>query len=115
MIATMRIGADRTVSQLNEQQTNAIEAAVFRRLLDHLDSRRDVQNIELMNLAGFCRNCLSKWYLAAAEEAGLEIDYETARNYVYRMPYEEWKARYQKPASEEQLEKFAAEQAAGRV
>lgn len=103
------------MNQLDEQQANAIEAAVFRRLLDHLDSRRDVQNIDLMNLAGFCRNCLSKWYVAAAEEAGVEIDYEAARNYVYRMPYEAWKARYQKPASEAQLEKFAAERAAGRV
>lgn len=74
-----------------------LEAAAFRRLLEHLDDRKDVQNIDLMNLAGFCRNCLSKWYLAAAEERGIEMDYERARERVYGMPYGEWKARYQKP------------------
>lgn len=74
-----------------------LEAAAFRRLLEHLDERKDVQNIELMNLAGFCRNCLSKWYLAAAEERGIEMDYESARERVYGMPYGEWKSRYQKP------------------
>jgi hypothetical protein len=74
-----------------------LEAAAFRRLLEHLDERKDVQNIELMNLAGFCRNCLSKWYLAAAEERGIEMDYESARERVYGMPYAEWKSRYQKP------------------
>jgi len=84
----------------------AIEAAVFRRLLAHLDERKDVQNIDLMNLAGFCRNCLSKWYVAAAEEEGQSIDYEAARERVYGMPYSEWKAKYQKEASAEQLGKF---------
>ncbi len=84
----------------------AIEAAVFRRLLAHLDERKDVQNIDLMNLAGFCRNCLSKWYVAAAEEEGQSIDYEAARERVYGMPYSEWKAKYQKEASAEQLAKF---------
>ncbi len=74
---------------------DAVEAAVFRRLLDHLDSRKDVQNIDLMNLAGFCRNCLSKWYAAAAEQQGIELTKEQARALVYGMPYEEWKARYQ--------------------
>jgi hypothetical protein len=74
-----------------------LEAATFRRLLEHLDERKDVQNIELMNLAGFCRNCLSKWYLAAAEERGIEMDYESARERVYGMPYAQWKSRYQKP------------------
>ncbi|PYG03180.1 MULTISPECIES: DUF1244 domain-containing protein [unclassified Thioalkalivibrio] len=83
-----------------------IEAAVFRRLLQHLDERKDVQNIDLMNLAGFCRNCLSKWYVAAAEERGESVDYEAAREIVYGMPYAEWKERYQKPASTEQLEAF---------
>lgn len=83
-----------------------IEAAVFRRLLEHLDSRKDVQNIELMNLAGFCRNCLSKWYKAAAEEQGLEVDYDQARELVYGMPYSEWKDKYQKEATAEQLAKF---------
>ncbi len=86
----------------------AIEAAVFRRLLEHLDSRRDVQNIELMNLAGFCRNCLSKWYVAAAEERGREVGYEQARERVYGMPYDEWKSRYQTAASPEQLAAFEA-------
>jgi len=83
-------------------KTTEIEAAVFRRLLQHLDSRKDVQNIDLMNLAGFCRNCLSKWYVAAAEERGETISYEEARELVYGMPYSEWKALYQKEASPEQ-------------
>ena len=88
------------------EQTTEIQAAVFRRLVAHLDEHKDVQNIDLMNLAGFCRNCLSKWYRAAAEELGLEIDYEQARELVYGMPYEDWKARYQQDASSEQLETF---------
>jgi hypothetical protein len=83
-----------------------VEAAVFRRLLDHLDSRKDVQNIELMNLASFCRNCLSKWYVAAAEERGDAIDYEQARELVYGMPYSEWKNLYQTEATPEQLAAF---------
>jgi len=83
-----------------------IEAAVFRRLLAHLDKRTDVQNIELMNLAGFCRNCLAKWYAAAAEEAGESVNYEQARERVYGMPYSEWKAKYQKEATPEQLAAF---------
>jgi hypothetical protein len=73
----------------------AVEAAVLRRLIAHLDERKDVQNIDLMNLAGFCRNCLSKWYVAAAEERGVDVDYAAARERIYGMPYEEWKARYQ--------------------
>ena len=85
-----------------------IEAAVFRRLLEHLDARKDVQNIDLMNLAGFCRNCLSKWYRAAAEEQGLDIELEAARELVYGMPYAEWKARHQREASAEQLGQFEA-------
>lgn len=88
-------------------ETEKTEAAVFRRLLRHLDERRDVQNIELMNLAGFCRNCLAKWYVAAAAEAGEEIGYEEARERVYGMPYEEWKRRYQTEATPEQLAQFA--------
>jgi len=80
-----------------------IEAAVFRRLLAHLDSRKDVQNIDLMNLAGFCRNCLSKWYMAAAEDAGLAIDYDQARERIYGMPYEQWKEQYQIPATAQQM------------
>jgi hypothetical protein len=87
-----------------------IEAAVFRRLLAHLDSRKDAQNIELMNLAGFCRNCLAKWYAAAAAERGETVDYEQARERVYGMPYAEWKARYQTEATPEQQARFEAGQ-----
>ena len=83
-----------------------IEAAVFRRLLEHLDANKDVQNIDLMNLAGFCRNCLSKWYVAAAQERGVEIDYVAARERVYGMPYGEWKAQYQTEATPEQRAAF---------
>lgn len=72
-----------------------IEAATFRRLIEHLDSRKDVQNIDLMELAGFCRNCLAKWYMAAADEMGEALDYDSAREIVYGMPYEDWKAAYQ--------------------
>jgi hypothetical protein len=91
---------------MNESVQTEIEAAVFRRLLEHLDSRKDVQNIELMNLAGFCRNCLAKWYAAAAAEKSLEISYETARERVYGMPYEEWKSKYQREVSAEQRAQF---------
>lgn len=73
-----------------------LEAAAFRQLLAHLREHTEVQNIELMNLAGFCRNCLAKWYRAAAEERGVALDYEAAREHIYGMPYAEWKARYQK-------------------
>jgi len=90
--------------------TTAIEAAVFRRLLEHLDARKDVQNIELMNLAGFCRNCLAKWYVAAAEERGVALGYEDARTLVYGMPYAQWKSLYQGEAPAEQLRQFAASQ-----
>lgn len=76
--------------------TRDIEAAVFRRLLAHLDAHKEVQNIDLMNLAGFCRNCLAKWYAAEAAERGVEMDYDAARERVYGMPYSEWKAKYQK-------------------
>jgi hypothetical protein len=84
------------------QLETEIEAAVFRRLVSHLDGRKDVQNIDLMNLAGFCRNCLSKWYRAAAEERGLGMEYDEAREIVYGMPYAEWKARHQTEATPEQ-------------
>ena len=87
-------------------ETDKLEAAVFRRLLEHLDSRKDVQNIDLMNLAGFCRNCLSKWYMAAAEEQGVSVDYDQARERVYGMPYDDYKARYQTDATPEQLAAF---------
>lgn len=88
-----------------DKQTE-IEAAVFRRLLAHLDSRKDVQNIELMNLAGFCRNCFSKWMVAEAKELDVNVDIDTARERVYGMPYSEWKEKHQLPATPEQLAKF---------
>ena len=83
-----------------------LQSAAFDRLIQHLRQRKDVQNIDLMNLTGFCRNCLGKWYLEAAEERGLDIDYDTAREKIYGMKYEEWRQRYQKPASAEQLEQM---------
>tara|TARA_R110001583_G_scaffold67490_6_gene192887 strand:- start:1694 stop:1987 length:294 start_codon:yes stop_codon:yes gene_type:complete len=88
-----------------EQQTQ-LEAAAFRRLLKHLDSRKDVQNIELMNLAGFCRNCLSKWMITEANDLGVDLDYDQAREHVYGMPYSQWKEHHQLPATEEQLAIF---------
>ena len=87
----------------------ALEAAVFRRLLAHMDERKDVQNIELMNLAGFCRNCLSKWYVAAAEERGVDVDYESAREIVYGMAYSDWKTQYQTDAKPQQMAQFEEE------
>lgn len=84
-----------------------LEAATFRRLLKHLDDHKEVQNIDLMILANFCRNCLSKWYMAAAEEQDIAIDYEQAREIVYGMPYSEWKEKHQLPATEEQLQAMA--------
>jgi len=93
-----------------EQQT-ALEAATFRRLLKHLDSRKDVQNIELMNTSGFCRNCLSKWMMAEALQGDVDLDYEQARNLVYGMPYSQWKDQHQLPATAEQLAIFEANQA----
>lgn len=89
----------------SEQQTE-FEAAAFRRLLSHLRKRADVQNIDLMNLAGFCRNCLSNWYLDAAREAGVELTREESREIVYGMPYEEWKALHQTEATENQKAAF---------
>lgn len=85
-----------------------IEAAVFRKLIEHLDSRKDVQNIDLMNLANFCRNCLSKWYSASAQELGESVDYDQAREIVYKMPYSEWKDKHQTPATPEQMAAFEA-------
>lgn len=91
---------------MNKQTQLEIESAVFRRLLEHLDKRKDVQNIELMNLAGFCRNCLSKWYMAAADQHDESVDYDAARELVYGMPYSEWKENHQKEATPEQLAEF---------
>ncbi len=87
---------------MDDQTRTELEAAAFRRLVAHLRARNDVQNIDLMNLSGFCRNCLSKWYKAAAEDRGLEMDYESAREIVYGMPYGDWKAKYQTEATPEQ-------------
>ena len=84
-----------TGPELDDKTRTELEAAAFRRLVEHLRTRTDVQNIDLMNLAGFCRNCLAKWYLAAASESGVAMDYEQARERVYGMPYAEWKARHQ--------------------
>ena len=84
-----------------------LEAAAFRRLVQHLDENKDVQNIDLMNLAGFCRNCLSKWYRAAAEDKGIELDYEGAREIVYGMPYAVWKEKYQTESTPEQQAAYA--------
>ena len=87
-----------------------IEADVFRKLLTHLDSHKEVQNIDLMILADFCRNCLSKWYSASASELGEEIDYEQAREIIYGMPYSQWKENHQPTATPEQLAAFEAKQ-----
>src|SRR5690606_858298 len=91
---------------LSEQQRIELEAAAFRRLVTHLRERADVQNIDLMNLAGFCRNCLSNWYREAAEAQGVALDKEASREIVYGMPYEEWRAKHQKDASAAQKAAF---------
>ena len=91
---------------MNDQTQLEIEAATFRRLRDYLREHTEVQNIDLMNLAGFCRNCLSKWYKAAADAQGVELSKEAALEAVYGMPYSEWKSKYQKEATEEQLRAF---------
>ncbi|TDR06808.1 DUF1244 domain-containing protein [Marinomonas communis] len=95
---------------MDKQTELEVQAAAFRRLLEHLDERKDVQNIDLMNLAGFCRNCLSKWYVSAAEERGVTVTYEEAREVVYKEPYSSWKEKYQKDATPEQLSAFKASQ-----
>ena len=91
---------------MDHKTRTELEAAAFRTLVDHLRTRTDVQNIDLMNLAGFCRNCLSKWYRAAAEERGLPMTEPEAREIVYGMPFPEWKAKYQKESTPEQQAKF---------
>ncbi len=85
---------------------NEISAEVLETLINHLKKRTDVQNIDLMNLSGFCRNCLSKWYLSAAEKRNIKINYDEAREIIYGMPYSEWKEKYQLEATKEQLEKM---------
>ncbi|MES1928070.1 hypothetical protein SADO_02405 [Salinisphaera dokdonensis CL-ES53] len=96
---------------MDEQTRVEAEAAAFRGLINHLQTRTDVQNIDLMNLAGFCRNCLAKWYRAEAELRGEAMDYDQAREHIYGMPYAEWKDRYQDEASTEQKQRFEATQA----
>tara|TARA_B100000674_G_scaffold276307_1_gene228191 strand:- start:3039 stop:3338 length:300 start_codon:yes stop_codon:yes gene_type:complete len=90
----------------NNKLQMEIQSEVFLTLIKHLQKKTEVQNIDLMNLADFCRNCLSKWYVAAAKEKGVEISYDEAREIVYGMPYNTWKEKYQKEATKEQLEKF---------
>jgi len=98
---------------MDDKTRTEIEAAAFRRLVQHFRDNPSVQNIDLMTLAGFCRNCLSKWYRAAAEERGLELSYDQAREIVYGMPYDEWKAKYQTEATPEQKAAFEAHKRAG--
>jgi hypothetical protein len=94
--------------KLTGSQETELEAAVLRRLLRHFDEHKDVQTIDLMTLAGFCRNCLSKWFVEAAKERGLSVELDSARQKIYGMPYSEWKDKYQPPATEEQLKRMAA-------
>ena len=91
---------------MDEKSGIELEAAAFRELVEHLQRRTDVQNIDLMNLSGICRNCLSKWYMAAANERGIDMSYDEAREVVYGIPFNEWKAKHQTEASEEQLKTF---------
>lgn len=95
------------MTDIDEKTRTELEAAAFRRLLAHLNDRTDVQNIDLMNLAGFCRNCLSNWYQDAAAERSIPLTKDEAREIIYGMPYKDWQAEYQKEASPEQLEAFA--------
>ena len=95
---------------IHDRTRTELEAAAFRTLVAHLRERTDVQNIDLMNLAGFCRNCLSKWYRAAAEERGVALTDPEAREIVYGMPYDEWRRKHQKEATPEQKAAFAASQ-----
>lgn len=94
------------MTELTEQQQTEFEAAAFRKLVAHMRQRTDVQNIDMMNLAGFCRNCLSNWYREAAEEAGVTLSKDTSREIVYGMPYEEWKNLHQVEASDDQKAAF---------
>jgi hypothetical protein len=95
------------MTDLDETTRTALEAAAFRRLLEHLNTRTDVQNIDLMNLAGFCRNCLSNWYREAAEAKGIPVSKDQSREVVYGMPYEEWRAKHQTEATPELKAAFA--------
>ena len=95
---------------MTEQERLELEAAAFRSLVQHLRSRPDVQNIDMMNLAGFCRNCLADWYREAAREAGVAMDKDQARERIYGMPFADWKARHQREATQEQMAAFKAAQ-----
>jgi len=95
------------MTKIDQSLQSELEAAAFRRLVEHLRARSDVQNIDLMNLAGFCRNCLANWYQEAAGAKGLELTKDGAREVIYGMPYKEWQAKYQKEASAEQKAAFA--------
>jgi hypothetical protein len=95
------------VMPIDEKTRTALEAATFRRLVEHLRSRTDVQNIDLMNLAGFCRNCLSNWIKEAADQSGVPMTKDESREAIYGMPFEEWKAKYQNEAAKAQLAAFA--------
>ena len=99
------------MTDLDKQTQTELEAAAFRTLVQHLRDHPEVQNIDLMNMADFCRNCLSKWVKAAADERGVAVDYEAAREMVYGMPYAKWKSKYQAEATPEQLAKMQAKQA----
>jgi hypothetical protein len=94
------------LGKLDDRQRVDLEAAAFRRLVAHLGNRTDVQNIDLMNLSGFCRNCLANWLKDAADEQGMALSKEESRQYVYGMPYEDWKQRFQNEATQEQKEAF---------
>ncbi|MEM7022665.1 MAG: DUF1244 domain-containing protein [Pseudomonadota bacterium] len=97
--------------ELDQATKTELEAAAFRTLVEHFRAHPEVQNIDLMNLADFCRNCLSKWYRAAAEERGVPLSYDQAREIIYGMPYQDWKAQHQTEATPEQKAKFAEREA----
>ncbi|WP_422135447.1 DUF1244 domain-containing protein [Endozoicomonas sp. ALD040] len=97
-------------TQIDQETQDKLDAATFRRLLKHLDDHKEVQNIDLMILANFCRNCLGKWYKTAADDLGVEVSDNEARERIYGMPYSQWKEKHQQPASEEQLAAFEARQ-----
>jgi len=96
-----------SIEEISDSDRTEIEAEVYRKLIEHLRKYPEVQNIDMMNLAYFCRNCLSKWYRSAAADRGIEIDYDQAREVVYGMPYEEYKDKYSQEATAEQMKKFA--------
>ena len=96
------------MTEISSELQDKLDAITFRRLLSHLDTHKEVQNIDLMILANFCRNCLGDWYREAAEENGLELSKEDARSRVYGMPYAQWKERHQQPATPEQMAAFKA-------